>query len=198
MDSEFDAFQQGRAGPPQDFQHFPQQLAAPPPQFAHAQQPPDWASDFQRLNIASQAPPTLQLRPQAGNAAAAWHQDFLRQQSPAAPAQQQNTYNGMQSYGMGGFAGPAYMQNSSFQPGAHMSQVAQGKQAAQEPAFDEAAFEQAFAQAHQDAFDSAEAEVAAEAKRAHARAVNPEVMGEFTRTSEDPLLLRIRETRPGV
>ena len=87
------------------------------------------------------------------------------------------------------------MQNS-FQPGAQMSQVAQGKQAVQEPAFDEAAFEQAFAQAQQDAFDEAEAEL--EARKAQSRAMNPEVMGEVDRPSEDPLLIRIRETRPGV
>ncbi|KAF1930702.1 uncharacterized protein M421DRAFT_356619 [Didymella exigua CBS 183.55] len=198
VDSEFDAFQQGRPGPPQpDFQHFPQQFATPPPQFAHAQQAPDWASDFQRLNITGQPAPTLQLRPQAGNAASAWHQDFMRQQSPAAPAQQQNAFGGMQNYGISGFAGPSYMQNS-FQPSAQLSQVAQGKQTAQGPAFDEAAFEQAFAQAQQDAFESAEAEAAAEAQRAQSRAMNPEVMGEFTRTSEDPLLIRIRETRPAV
>ena len=77
-----------------------------------------------------------------------------------------------------------------------MSQVAQGKQAVQEPAFDEAAFEQAFAQAQQDAFDEAEAEL--EARKAQSRAMNPEVMGEVDRPSEDPLLIRIRETRPGV
>lgn len=87
------------------------------------------------------------------------------------------------------------MQTQSFQHNAPMSQVAQGKQAMQEPApaFDEAAFEQAFAQAQQDAFEEAEAEQ----KRAQSRAMNPEVMG-IDRPSEDPLLIRIRETRPGV
>ncbi|KAJ4320173.1 hypothetical protein N0V94_003534 [Neodidymelliopsis sp. IMI 364377] len=75
-----------------------------------------------------------------------------------------------------------------------MSQVAQGKQVAQEaPVFDEAAFEQAFAQAQKDAFDEAEAEQ----KRAESRALNPEVMG-VDRPSEDSLLIRIRETRPAV
>ncbi|KAF3043129.1 hypothetical protein E8E12_002540 [Didymella heteroderae] len=197
VETEFDAFQQGRPGPPQqDFQHFSPQFTAPPPQFAHAQQAPDWASDFQRLNISNQPAPTLQLRPQGSNAASAWHQDFMRQQSPAVPAQQQTSFSGVQNYGMSGFAAPSYMQNS-FQPSTQMSQVAQGKQAVQEPAFDEAAFEQAFAQAQQDALESAEAE-AAEAQRAQSRAMNPEVMGEFTRPSEDPLLIRIRETRPAV
>ena len=84
---------------------------------------------------------------------------------------------------------------ANLQPSAQMSQVAQGKQAVHEaaPVFDEAAFEQAFAQAQQDAFDEAEAEQ----KRVQSRAMNPEVMG-VDRPSEDPLLLRIRETRPGV
>ena len=120
----------------------------------------------------------------------------MRQQSPAAPAQQQTAFNGTQNYGMSGFAAPSYMQNS-FQPSTQLSAVAQGKQAVSEPAFDEAAFEQAFAQAQQDSLESADAE-AAEAQRAQSRAMNPEVMGEFTRPSEDPLLIRIRETRPGV
>ncbi len=117
------------------------------------------------------------------------------QQTPAAPAlaqQQQNTY-GMAGYGMSGFGGQSYMQMPSFQPSTQMSQVAQGKQAVQgDLVFDEAAFEQAFAQAQQ------EAEAEAEANLAHSRAMNPEVMGEMDRPSEDPLLLRIRETRPGV
>lgn len=86
------------------------------------------------------------------------------------------------------------MQSPAFQPSAQMSQIAQGKQAMQEPAFDEAAFEQAFAQAQQDALD----EAAAEQKKAQSRAMNPEVMGVEHRPSEDPLLIRIRETRPGV
>jgi flagellar biosynthesis/type III secretory pathway protein FliH len=122
----------------------------------------------------------------------------MRQQAPAASvqAQQQSTFGGMSNYGMSGFAGPSYMQNS-FQPSAQMSQVAQGKQAVQEPTFDEAAFEQAFAQAQQDAFDEAKAEAELEAKKAQSRAMNPEVMG-MDRPSEDPLLIRIRETRPGV
>ncbi|KAH6615182.1 hypothetical protein C7974DRAFT_403431 [Boeremia exigua] len=197
LDSEFDAFQQGRPGVPQpDFQHFPPQFATPPPQFSQAPQAPGWASDFQRLNITNQPAPVFQQqRPQAANAASAWHQDFMRQQSPAAPAlaQQQSGFGGVSNYGISGYAAPTYMQSPAFQPSSQMSQVAQGKQAAQEPAFNEAAFEQAFAQAQQDALD----EAVAEQKRAHSRAMNPEVMG-MDRPSEDPLLIRIRETRPAV
>ncbi|KAF3000134.1 hypothetical protein E8E13_004858 [Curvularia kusanoi] len=197
VNSEFDAFQQGRSGPPQsDFQHFAPQFATPPPQFTHAPQAPDWASDFQRLNITSQPAPTLQ---QHGGGASAWHQDFLSQQASVAPAmtQQQQTFGSMSNYSMGGTMGQPYMQSPAFQP-THFSQISQGKQAIQEPAFDEAAFEQAFAQAQQDALDEAEAEAEAEQKRAQSRAMNPEVMGELDRPSEDPLLIRIRKTRPAV
>lgn len=93
---------------------------------------------------------------------------------------------------MGGYAGPSYMQPPAFQP---VSEVAQGKQRVEEsiPAFDEAAFEQAFAQAQQDAFEIAEAQER-EAREAQFRAqVENERSGEL-----DPLLERIRETRPGV
>lgn len=199
MDSEFDAFQAGRPAPPQAFQHFTPHFAhtPPPQQFAQAPQAPDWASDFQRLNIATPPPQLLQQRPQAANAASAWHQDFMMQQAPVAqaPALQQNTYGGMSGYGMSGFAGQSFMPTTAFQ-NAPASEVAQGKQRAQEaiPAFDEAAFEQAFAQAQEDMLAEAEAEQ----KRAHAAQANPEVMG-YDRPSElDPLLLRIREQRPGV
>lgn len=124
----------------------------------------------------------------------------MGQQAQSGPAQaqqmhHQNNFASMSNYGMSGIGGQSYMQTPSFQPSAQLSQVAQGKQAMQEPApaFDEAAFEQAFAQAQQDAFDEADADQ----KRAQSRVINPEVMG-MDRPSEDPLLIRIRETRPGV
>ncbi|CAO2650534.1 Nn.00g018260.m01.CDS01 [Neocucurbitaria sp. VM-36] len=200
LDSEFDAFQSGRPGPPQDFQHFPSQFAPPPLQqhYAQASQAPDWANDFQRLNISTPPPQVLQQqRAQAANAASAWHQDFMTQQAPVAqaPALQQNTYGVMSGYGMGGFAAQPLMPSHGFQ-NAHVSEVAQGKQPAQEaiPAFDEAAFEQAFAQAQQDMLEEAEAEQ----KRAQAAQANPEVLGLDRPGEMDPLLVRIRETRPAV
>lgn len=150
------------------------------------------------MNISSPPPQVLQQqRAQAANAASAWHQDFMMQQAPVAqaPALQQNTYGGMSGYGMGGFAPQPFMQTPSFQ-NAQVSEVAQGKQRAQEavPAFDEAAFEQAFAQAQQDMLADAEAEQ----KRAEAAQANPEVLGLDRPGEMDPLLIRIRETRPGV
>jgi hypothetical protein len=178
----------------QDFHRPSPQFAQPPLQFAQAQQAPGWANDFQRLNISNAPAQSLQRQqPQAANAAASWHQDFMMQQAPVAHApalQQQNTYGGMAGYNMGGFGGPAYMQSPAFQH-APVSQIAQGKQPVQEaiPAFDEAAFEQAFLQAEQEAQQELQ-NVAAEA--------DPEAMG-YDRPGElDPLLLRIRETRPGV
>ncbi|KAL7772155.1 hypothetical protein CFE70_002108 [Pyrenophora teres f. teres 0-1] len=197
LESEFDAFQAGRpVPPPQELQHFGPRFAQPPPQFAQQPQVPDWAADFQHLNISSQSPQTFQqqLRPQAANAASAWHQDFLRQQAPVAqsPVMQQNTYGGMSGYNMGGFGGQAYMQTPSFQS-AQISETAQGKQRAQDdvPAFDEAAFEQAFAQAQQDMMEVASAEQSQ--AQAASETLNLDRTGEM-----DPLLRRIQETRPAV
>ncbi|KAL1791858.1 hypothetical protein ACET3X_009609 [Alternaria dauci] len=194
--SEFDAFQAGRPVPAQDFQHFgPRFAQPPPPQFAQAPQAPDWAADFQRLNVSSPPPQAFQQqRPQQANAASAWHQDFLRQQAPVAqaPALQQNAYGGMSGYSLGGFGGQAYMQTPGFQD-AQVSEIAQGKQRAQEDvlAFDEAAFEQAFAQAQQDMMDVAEAD------QVHTQPAQQAL--DLDRPGEmDPLLQRIRETRPAV
>lgn len=58
-----------------------------------------------------------------------------------------------------GWSGPSYQQSFGMPVNqASMSEVAQGKQRAQEdvPAFDDAAFEAAFAQAQADAFQEAE------------------------------------------
>ncbi|KAF2120562.1 hypothetical protein BDV96DRAFT_565094 [Lophiotrema nucula] len=191
LDPEFEAFQAGHAGPPQpEFSHFQPHFSQPPSaQFVQAPQAPHWASDFQRLNITpTHAPPSQ--RPQQSQAAnAAWHQDFMRQQSPAvqAPAIQQNTFGGMPSYAMGGFTGSSFQQYNPNMAMMNnpMSDVAQGKQQAQEavPEFDEAAFERAFQQAERHALDEATAQV-------HDAAV------QLSRPAEtDPVLLRIQEKR---
>ncbi|KAF7453555.1 hypothetical protein TUN199_07202 [Pyrenophora tritici-repentis] len=197
LDSEFDAFQAGRpVPPPQELQHFGPRFAQPPPHFAQQPQVPDWAADFQHLNISSQSPQTFQPhRPQAANAASAWHQDFLKQQAPVAqaPVMQQNIYGGMSGYSIGGgFRGQAFMQTPSFQSAQH-SETAQGKQRAQDevPTFDEAAFEQAFAQAQQDMMEVASAEQSQ--AQAASETLNLDRTGEM-----DPLLRRIQETRPAV
>lgn len=125
----------------------------------------------------------------------------MMQQTPAvqAPAlQQQSTFGGMPGYSTGGFGGQSYMQQPAFQH-TPMSQVAQGKQPAQEavPGFDEAAFEQAFLQAEQEAQQDM-LDMAAEQSKPHEAQANAEVM-DYDRPGEmDPLLMRIRETRPGV
>lgn len=78
------------------------------------------------------------------------------------------------------------------------SEVAQGKQRAQEamPAFDEAAFERAFLQAEAEA--QQELQVEAEQHNAETAQANPQPLSYDRPGETDPLLLRIRETRPGV
>ncbi|CAN9146769.1 unnamed protein product, partial [Alternaria alternata] len=128
--------------PAHDFQHFDPRFAQPPPQFVQPSQAPDWAADYQRLNVSSPSPADV---PAAATAASergiSMASGPLRQQAPVAqaPALQQNTYGGITP---------------------QVSEVAQGKQRAQDdvPAFDEAAFERAFAQAQQDMMEVAEAE----------------------------------------
>lgn len=202
LDSEFDAFQAGR---PADFHHPPPpQFAHPPPpqqQFVQPVQAPGWAADFQRLNISgSPVQQPQRQQPQVANAASAWHQDFMRQQTPVAQApaiQPQPQYGGMSGYSMGGFAGNTFMQTPMYQQPA-VSEVAQGKQRAQDavPAFDEAAFEQAFLQAEAEAAQDLLAE--SEQQNAHAAQAVPAAM-DYDRPGEmDPLLRRMRGTRPAV
>lgn len=68
------------------------------------------------------------------------------------------------------------------------SAIAQGKQRAQEaPQFDEAAFEQAFAQAQQDMVEG-------DTIGQTLSAAGPDILGEEV---EEPALQRLREQRPG-
>ncbi|ORY06501.1 hypothetical protein BCR34DRAFT_590577 [Clohesyomyces aquaticus] len=195
LDYEFEAFQAGHAVPPQPvFHHPPSHLAhsPPPPQFAQSPAAPDWASDFQRMNITPHNGPPIQRHHQPQIANTSWHQDFLGQQTQTRqmPTYQQNTFGGMSGYGMGGYAVPAFQQSHFAQMnGNQMSQVAQGKQRAQEglPEFDEAAFERAFAQAQQDMLD----ETAMDMSQANEGASQDQSRPEET----DPVLLRIREKR---
>ncbi|KAF2189664.1 hypothetical protein K469DRAFT_562696 [Zopfia rhizophila CBS 207.26] len=202
LDPEFDAFQAGHAGPPQpDFHHLPPHLTQhpPPPQFVQAPQGPDWAADFQRLNISPlhpSAPIQHSHAPQASNAAS-WHQDFMKQQVPAAqaPTYQQNMFGSMSGHGMGGFAGPAFQQ-SHFGPmdSNTVSEVAQGKQQAQEGAlqFDDAAFEAAFKQAQKDMLEAEVSNMREAGNAAQERAADS------VPAETDPILLRIKEKRPNV
>lgn len=153
LDPEFEAFQAGHNLPPQpNFQLLPHAQPQHTP-FAQAPQAPDWASDFQRLNIApSFPPPQLQRHPPVANASASWHQDFMSQQQPAlhqTPVQQHNMFGGGMSY-----MGSGFQQRTGFgaMNGAPLSQVASGKQPVQESmsTFDEAAFERAFAEFEND------------------------------------------------
>lgn len=198
LDYEFEAFQAGHALPPQpQFQHLPSHIARqPPPQFAQPSQAPDWASDFQRLNIA-QAPQIPQQRVPAPNVASSWHQDFMTQHGPAAqaPVFQQNGVGGMPGYSMPGLARPGFQQSGyGMMNGGSMSEVAQGKQRAQEagPQFDEAAFERAFADVQQ-----AEEQAFADALRQQETQKGETAVDNLPQETEDPALMRIREQRPG-
>ncbi|KAJ4296517.1 hypothetical protein N0V90_006562 [Kalmusia sp. IMI 367209] len=211
LDQEFEAFQAGHAGLPQPaFHHPPSHLARPPPpRFAQAPQAPDWASDFQRLNI-SHTPPVQQQRSPAPNATLSWHQDFMSQQGPAmqAPAFQQNNFGAMSGYGMSGYAQPAFQQSGfGLVNGNSLSEVAQGKQRAQEPVpqFDEAAFERAFAdvqqadeQAHAESLRQQQQEASKEQAFTATQGLGTEAATDDLLETEDPALLRIREQRPAV
>jgi hypothetical protein len=208
-DAEFEAFQRGEAqmmGMPVPM---PMSMSMPMgrgmdmnmPQMGTGQAP-DWASDFQRLSLAGQSQMGANgQHAQQKSAAPAWHLDFARQQQAPASAQQ-NSFSGVSGYGqsmgmstgmgmgmgmgMSGFAGPAYTQSTQQPP---------TQQQQETPAFDEAAFEAAFEQAQRDAAAEAEASLAADAEHSalSAQAASMDRPGET-----DPLLARVRETRPGV
>lgn len=77
-----------------------------------------------------------------------------------------------------------------------MSETAQGKQAV--PEFDEAAFERAFEQAHQDALETAQSEQhAVENHAQQMRQLEKQDAERVMAAESDPVLLRIRDTRPG-
>ncbi|KAF2003239.1 hypothetical protein P154DRAFT_100626 [Amniculicola lignicola CBS 123094] len=198
LDAEFEAFQTGFPGPPQpDFHQFAPQFSHPPPraQFAQAPQAPDWASDFQQLNISPlQAPPIQRHHPaQASNAS--WHQDFARHQAPAvqSPAQTQSPFGGMSRYGMGGpMSSYQGGQTFGYMNGTPVSAVAQGKQRSQEgvPQFDEAAFERAFAQAQDDMLEELSVP-----DQGASNEVLERIMRAEQQEETDPVLIRLREKR---
>jgi hypothetical protein len=120
----------------------------------------------------------------------------MSQQGPAAqaPVFQQNGVGAMSGYGMSGFArqGPQQF-GFGMMNGGSMSEVAHGKQRAQEavPQFDEAAFEQAFADVQQ-----AEEQVLAENLQQQ-ETHEETAVADAPQETEDPALSRIREQRPG-
>lgn len=112
---------------------------------------------------------------------------------------------------MGGYVRPGLQASGLVMNGNQMSEVAQGKQRAQEamPEFDEAAFERAFAEAHQDMLNEAEAEPGkmdvdervlrgqAERIQAAERELEAKEQTSTLTETDDPALVRIREQRPG-
>ncbi|KAF1980844.1 hypothetical protein K402DRAFT_309529, partial [Aulographum hederae CBS 113979] len=149
LDPEFEAFQAGVPGSAlqPDFQHPPHFFPSP----AQAQVPSPlagWANDFQRLQISSPRPASAQRQQgfasqtSSQNPLSSWHQDFMRQTSPAAEAPLQQPmhpmFSGMPSYNMG----MPMEQPQFYEP----ETIAQGKQR-EVDTFEEAAFEQAFQEA---------------------------------------------------
>lgn len=141
------------------------------------------------MNISSPPLQAPQLRPPQANAASAWHRDFLTQQASVAQPSglRQSPYGGGSSYSPG-------LIQPSFQL-APVPQVARGKQPAQETTnpSNDAAFEAAFLQAESQIARRAEAETEQKPLQA-----NPDLMSEDRLGEMDPLLVRMRETRPGV
>jgi hypothetical protein len=160
----------------------------------------------------------------------------MKQQAPAPIHQQQNGYGVMSGgYGMGRFGGSGFQQPMGFggMNGTMVAQPMQGKQRVQEAAtqFDEAAFEQAFAQVDQDMVEDATATLHSndfdnyhpppttleqqnkasllmdrqmQDARQEAKMEQNTIMRDLSEgegyndaRTDDPVLLRIREQRPG-
>ena len=146
LDPEFEAFQAGlppsELGVPQFQLHYPA-IHGP------SQAGPDWASDFQRMNISS-PPHQHHAVQQAGPSTANWAHGFRAQIANQAPRAQQTAspspwaFQQQARYGGGGFQ--SQIAQPSFQQPMMQSK---GKEAVQEQ-FDDAAFEAAFDQAREE------------------------------------------------
>lgn len=167
LDPEFDAFQAGRPAPHEVFPQQPHGFG-PSPYGGQmgggngmATGAPDWAADFQRMNLAS--PPRTQQHHFQPQSQANWAQDFpthhLAQQAPRAPSSsspsplafQQRArfgpgYNGGTGMGMGFQSQFAQHQSPSFAPASLQHDQGKGKEPVMDN-FDSAAFDRAFDQA---------------------------------------------------
>ncbi|KAI7216295.1 hypothetical protein KC333_g4926 [Hortaea werneckii] len=170
LDPEFEAFQAGHPPPPDAFHH------GPPQAFAgrggggmHMRMgpaAPDWAADFQRMNLSSPPPPPAQQQHQPMPQGSGWAQSFQqhiaqsapRAQSTASPSplafQQRARYG--PGYGGMGFQSQFAPQHQQPMFGVGMQQ-GKGKEAVTDEIFDDAAFERAFEQARDDMVDENQA-----------------------------------------
>jgi hypothetical protein len=143
LDPEFEAFQAGV--PPADLSNFPTFQRQPPPSLAGPSQAPSWAADFQRMSLSSPPPFQQQQQPFAPQSSN-WAQGFREHIAQTTPQAQQSAPSPQAFQYMARYGSNNY-QNNFMQPSfAQPVQQPKGKDAALE-VFDDAAFEQAFAQA---------------------------------------------------
>ncbi|RMY35745.1 hypothetical protein D0865_13829 [Hortaea werneckii] len=170
LDPEFEAFQAGHPPPPDAFHHGPPQAfagrAGGGMHIGMGPAAPDWAADFQRMNLSSPPPPPAQQQHQPMPQGSGWAQSFQqhiaqsapRAQSTASPSplafQQRARYGA--GYGGMGFQSQFAPQHQQpmFGPG---MQQGKGKEASTDELFDDAAFERAFEQARDDMLDENQA-----------------------------------------
>ncbi|KAI6855403.1 hypothetical protein D0864_08115 [Hortaea werneckii] len=166
LDPEFEAFQAGHPPPPEAFHHGPPQAFAGRGgggmHMGMGPAAPDWAADFQRMNLSSPPPPPVQQQHQPMPQGSGWAQSFQqhiaqaapRAQSTASPSplafQQRARYGA--GYGGMGFQSQFAPQHQQPMFGAGMQQ-GKGKEAVTDEIFDDAAFERAFEQARDDMMD---------------------------------------------
>ncbi|KAI6810197.1 hypothetical protein KC340_g17413 [Hortaea werneckii] len=170
LDPEFEAFQAGHPPPPDAFHHGPPQAFAGRGgggmHMGMGPAAPDWAADFQRMNLSSPPPPPAQQQHQPMSQGSGWAQSFHqhiaqsapRAQSTASPSplafQQRARYGA--GYGGMGFQSQFAPQHQQpmFGPG---MQQGKGKEASTDELFDDAAFERAFEQARDDMLEENQA-----------------------------------------
>ncbi|KAI7237613.1 hypothetical protein KC330_g3047 [Hortaea werneckii] len=169
LDPEFEAFQAGHPPPPDAFHHGPPQAFAGRGgggmHMGMGPAAPDWAADFQRMNLSSPPPPPAQQQHQPMPQGSGWAQSFQqhiaqsapRAQSTASPSplafQQRARYGA--GYGGMGFQSQFAPQHQQPMFGAGMQQ-GKGKEAVTDEIFDDAAFERAFEQARDDMVDESQ------------------------------------------
>ncbi|KAI6787374.1 hypothetical protein KC361_g9520 [Hortaea werneckii] len=169
LDPEFEAFQAGHPPPPQAFHHGPPQAFAGRGgggmHMGMGPAAPDWAADFQRMNLSSPPPPPAQQQHQPMPQGSGWAQSFQqhiaqsapRAQSTASPSplafQQRARYG--PGYGGMGFQSQFAPQHQQPMFGAGMQQ-GKGKEAVTDEIFDDAAFDRAFEQARDDMMDESQ------------------------------------------
>ncbi|RMY45789.1 hypothetical protein D0865_09694 [Hortaea werneckii] len=169
LDPEFEAFQAGHPPPPDAFHHGPPQAFAGRGgggmHMGMGPAAPDWAADFQRMNLSSPPPLPAQQQHQPMPQGSGWAQSFQqhiaqsapRAQSTASPSplafQQRARYGA--GYGAMGFQSQFAPQHQQPMFGAGMQQ-GKGKEAVTDEIFDDAAFERAFEQARDDMADQSQ------------------------------------------